>query len=297
MKIMSELYPYQPPFYWLGILEFLKDRLIKNIELVTDEFYARTIRIDNFTGWIKVTHAPENHSLRLEYSSSLSPVFPILQERLRNQFDLSAMPDLINEHLTKHKLLKASVAKYPGLRIPGTFDEFEMATRAILGQQITVKAATTISCRFANAFGEKITTPYSELSRLTPQAQIIAKATVDEIAQLGIVSARAKCIIALANAFVSGSLQLKPGLKPELVIDQLIKLPGIGPWTAHYIAMRSLRWLDAFPKEDVAVSKALGGMTAKEAEALSQSWRPYRSYAVLHLWKKLSETQTNELAS
>jgi AraC family transcriptional regulator of adaptative response / DNA-3-methyladenine glycosylase II len=290
---MSELYPYQSPFYWTGTLEFLKTRLIKNIELVKDEFYARTIRIGKHTGWIKVTHAPEKHSLRMEHSSSLAPVLPMLQERLRNQFDLSATPDLINAHLAKHKLLKASVAKHPGLRVLGTFDEFEMAIRAIIGQQITVKAATTISCRFANAYGEKITTPFSELSRLTPPAQIIAKATIDDIAKLGIVSARAKCIIALAQAFVSGSLQLEPGLKPEVAIEQLVKLPGIGPWTAHYIAMRGLRWLDAFPKEDVAVRNALGGMTAKEAEALSQLWRPYRSYAVFHLWMMLSETQTN----
>lgn len=187
-------------------MEFLKARLIKGIELVTDEFYARTVRIGKHTGWIKVTHAPEKHSLRMEHSPSLAPVLPMLEERLRNQFALSAEPDLINAHLAKHKLLKASVAKHPDLRVLSTFDGFEMVIRAILGQQITVKAATTISCRFADAFGEKITTPFPELSRFTPQAQIVAKAAVDDIAKLGIVSARAKCIIALAQALVSGRL-------------------------------------------------------------------------------------------
>lgn len=277
---------YRAPYDWQRMLNFLQERMIKDVEYVTDSFYARTIRIDTHTGWIKVTHTPEKRALMMEFTHSLTPVLPILLERLRNLFDLNARPDVIAEHLKKSKQLKASVSKKPGLRVPGTFDGFEMAVRAILGQQVTVKAATTIACRFANAFGEKIVTPFPQLSRLSPLPEHVAKTTVDDIAKLGIISARAKSIIALAKTYAAGELQLEAGLNPEKIIQQLIALPGIGQWTAHYIAMCALRWPDAFPKEDIAVRNSLGCVTAKQAEELSQSWRPWRSYAVLHIWYK-----------
>src|SRR5262249_20760073 len=159
--------------------------------------------------------------------------------------------------------------------------------RAVLGQQITVKAATTIAGRLATAFGGRIVTPYPELSRLTPSPSRIARASVDDIARLGVVRTRCKCIIALARAQVSGELSLDNGVhhNPVNVIERLAELPGIGQWTAHYIAMRALRWPDAFPKEDIAVRNNLGGVSAKQAEAMSEAWRPWRSYAVLHIWK------------
>lgn len=292
---MNELYPYKYPFDWIETLEFLKARSIKGVELVTDECYLRTVRIGKHIGWIKVSHVPETHSLKMEYSPSLLPAQPALQNRLHKLFDLAADPDLINAHLIKHKLLKTSIAKHPGLRVLGAFDEFEMAIRTILSQQITVRAATAIFYRFTNAFGENIITPFPELSRLTVQAETVARATVDAIAELGIVSARAKCIIVMAQAFVSEGFLLEPRLKPETAIEKLVKLPGIGPWTAHNIAMRGLNWSDAFPKEDIAVRNVLGGVTAQEAEELSQLWRPYRSYAVIHLWKMSSENHTNKL--
>ena len=147
----------------------------------------------------------------------------------------------------KDKRLRKSVTKNPGLRVPGAFDGFEMAIRAILGQQITVKAATTIAGRFAEAFGEKIETPFPELARLSPLAARIARASVDDIAKFGIVSARAASIIALARAFNSGSLKLDARANPEADIAQLVALPGIGQWTAHYIAMRASRWLSPRP--------------------------------------------------
>jgi AraC family transcriptional regulator of adaptative response / DNA-3-methyladenine glycosylase II len=185
----------------------------------------------------------------------------------------------------KDNLLKKSVTKNPGLRVPGAFDGFEMAIRAILGQQITVKAATTITGRFAEAFGEKIRTPFPELTRLSPLATRIAKLSVRDIAKLGIVRTRAASILALARAFHAGSLKLDAGTNPEADIAQLIALPGIGQWTAHYIAMRASRWPDAFPKEDIAVRNSLGGVSAKKAEEISQAWRPWRSYAVMYIWK------------
>jgi AraC family transcriptional regulator of adaptative response / DNA-3-methyladenine glycosylase II len=170
--------------------------------------------------------------------------------------------------------------------VPGAFDPFELATRAILGQQVTVRAATTIAGRFSHAFGEPIETPVEGLQRLTPSVARVAAATPDQIARLGIVSARAGSISALARALYRGVLSFDggPGHEPDAMVRALMALPGIGPWTAHYIAMRALRWPDAFPKEDIAIRKKLGGVSAKEADAMSAPWRPWRSYAVMHLW-------------
>jgi AraC family transcriptional regulator of adaptative response / DNA-3-methyladenine glycosylase II len=276
---------YRPPYDWDAILDFLRGRMIRGVEHVTDNCYARAVRLGKHTGWIKVTHAPEKHALMVEFAHTLSPVLPALLGRLRHVFDLTARPDVIAAHLRKDPALRKSVATNPGLRVPGAFDGFEMAIRAILGQQITVKAATTISCRFAEAFGEKVVTPFAELTRLTPRAGTVAKASIDDVARLGIVSARAKCILAMAEAFRSGALRLDAGADPDSTIHQLVTLPGIGQWTAHYIAMRGLRWPDAFPKEDIAVRQRLGGVTAGQAEELSQAWRPWRSYAVMHVWR------------
>lgn len=276
---------YRPPFDWEAILTFLHTRTLAEVEHVTSASYARTVRLGAHTGWIRVTHAPERHSLAVEFTHSLTPVLPALLGRLRNLFDLEARPDLITAHLGADPLLADSVRENPGLRIPGAFNGFEMAVRAILGQQITVKAATTIAGRFATAFGEKMETPFPALSRLTPLPHRIARASVDDIARLGIVSARAASLIALASAVRAGDLRLEAGAHPDATVAQLTALPGIGLWTAHYIAMRVLRWPDAFPKEDVALRNRLGGVTAKRAEQLSQPWRPWRSYAVLHLWR------------
>ncbi|HMJ05670.1 MAG TPA: AlkA N-terminal domain-containing protein [Chthoniobacterales bacterium] len=280
---------YRPPYDWEEMLKFLGARMIRDVEFVTAESYARTVRLGSRTGWIKVSHAPDKRALLVEFTHTLSPVLPALLGRLRNLFDLTARPDLIAAHLLKDKLLRKSVTKNPGLRVPGAFDGFEMAIRAILGQQITVKAATTIAGRVAAAFGEKIATPFPELSRLSPLAAAIAKASVGDIAKLGIVSARAASIIALARAFRAGALKLDAGSNPEAAIAQLVTLPGIGQWTAHYIAMRASRWPDAFPKEDIAIRKSLGGVSGKRAEEMSQAWRPWRSYAVVHLWKNAAD--------
>ncbi len=276
---------YRPPFDWNGLLDFLEFRAIKGVEYIHDSVYTRTVGIGDHTGWIRVSKTPDKHTLRVELTSSLTPVLPAVLGRLRQLFDLNARPDLISSHLSKDELLKKSVAKNPGLRVPGAFDGFEMAIRAILGQQITVKAATTITCRLVEKFGEPIQTPIPELVRLCPTPQLIASLNIDNLASLGIIQTRARSIIALAKEIAEGRLRLEPGVHPEETIKQLVALPGIGPWTAHYIAMRALAWPDAFPKEDIALRKALDGVTATEAEKLSQPWRPWRSYAVLHLWK------------
>jgi AraC family transcriptional regulator of adaptative response / DNA-3-methyladenine glycosylase II len=192
------------------------------------------------------------------------------------------------KRLARDEHLRRAVRANPGLRVPGAFHCFELGLRAVLGQQVTVKAATTIAGRFVGAFGEPIVTSVPELTRLAPVPARVGRASVDDIARHGIIAARARSLIALAQADESGALSLDGGTHhdPAGVIKRLAELPGIGQWTAHYVAMRAMRWPDAFPKEDVAVRNALGGVTATEAEALSQPWRPWRSYAVMHLWRE-----------
>lgn len=279
---------YRPPFDWPGILGFLGARALKGVESVRDGDYLRTVRIGAHTGWIKVRNGREGHSLRVEITHSLAAVLPAVLGRLRHLFDLSARPDVIAAHLGQDPLLAAPVSRNAGLRVPGAFDGFELAMRAILGQQVTVKAATTLSGRFARAFGDPIETPHPDLSVLSPSPERIASAKVEEIAALGIIRARARSLIALAEEIASERLKLEAGAHPEATIRQMVTLPGIGAWTAHYIAMRALRWPDAFPKEDVALRKILGGVASARAEEMSQAWRPWRSYAVLHLWQSAS---------
>ena len=277
---------YRPPYNWKGVLAFLAARALKGVEHVTDDAYARTVRLGDATGWIRVTQSKKKHALMVEFTHSLTPALPALLSRVRALFDLDARPDLIAKHLGKDAGLASAVKANPGLRVPGAFNGFEMGLRAILGQQVTVKAATTIAGRFAQAFGEPIVTPFAELDRLTPASARVAALRVDDIARQGIIAARARSIIALAAAQRSGALCLDGGAHhdPDGSIRRLTGLPGIGPWTAHYIAMRALRWPDAFPKEDIVVRNNLGGLTARDAEARSQCWRPWRSYAVMHIW-------------
>jgi AraC family transcriptional regulator of adaptative response / DNA-3-methyladenine glycosylase II len=280
---------YRPPYDWAGVLAFLAGRALTGIEWVSENSYARTVQLGKCTGWIRVSPAAKKkNTLLLELTHSLMPVLPALLARVRDLFDLDARPDVISRHLSRDKRLAPLVRRTPGMRVPGAFNGFELGLRAIIGQQVTVKAATTLGCRFVAEFGAPILTPHAALNRLTPTPARIAAATVDDIAKLGIVSARARCIIAFAQAAVAGRVSLERGgalHDPDEAIRRLTELPGIGEWTAHYMAMRALRWPDAFPKEDIAIRNNLGGISAREADAMSQSWRPWRSYAVLHIWK------------
>lgn len=284
---------YRPPFDWHGTLRFLRARTLHGVERVDDESYMRTVQLGVHTGWIHVRHVPAKRSLTVELTHSLTPVLPALLGRLRSVFDLSARPDLISEQLMRDPRLTDIVARNPGMRVPGAFDGFELAARAVLGQQITVKAATTLAGRYAHAFGERIDTPHESLTHVAPTAQRVAALNVDDVASLGIVQVRARSIITLAERIASGQLVLDVGADPAATMAQLIEIPGIGQWTAHYIAMRALRWPDAFPKEDIVLRNRLGGVTAARAEELSQPWRPWRSYATLYLWQ--SETQPHVL--
>ncbi len=283
----SLLLSYRPPYDWRGILAFLRARELAGVEWVTESSYARTVHLGKAKGWIKLTQAEKSDALVLEFSHTLTPVLPALLNKVRDLFDLNARPQLIAEHFGRDRILGPLVKANPGLRVPGAFYGFELGLRAILGQQVTVKSATTVAGRVVTAFGETILTPFADLNRLTPSAENLARANVDTLARLGIVSARCKTILALAQAHLSGQLSLDSGNhhSPEGTIRRLTELPGIGQWTANYIAMRALRWPDAFPTGDKGIRNNLGGVTAKQAEAMSQGWRPWRSYATLHIWR------------
>jgi AraC family transcriptional regulator, regulatory protein of adaptative response / DNA-3-methyladenine glycosylase II len=282
---------YRAPYDWPRMLRFLHTRSVKGVESVRGDSYLRTVQLGEHTGWICVRDDPKQHALLIDVTPSLDPVRSELLTRLHHLFDLSARPDVIAAHFANDALLADAVARRPGLRVPGAFDGFELAVRAVLGQQITVKAASTIAGRFAAAFGGTIDTPHAELTHLSPTASRVAALSIPEIASLGIIQTRARSIIAVAEEMASGRLKLEPGAHPDAVIEQLIALPGIGPWTAHYIAMRALRWSDAFPRGDIALRNALGRVSAARAEELSQPWRPWRSYATLHLWFESGESQ------
>lgn len=279
---------YRPPYDWEAMLLFLQQHIMQDVEWVHDDAYHRTVRLGACRGWVRVSHLPQKQALLVQFTTTLTPVLPALLRRLRDLFDLDAQPLRIREHLGQDPLLAESFERYPGLRVPGAFDGFELAVRAILGQQVTVKAGTTLSSRLAGRFGEPLTTPWPALSRLSPTPAALADATIDDIAGLGIVSARSHAILSLAQICASGALRFNGAGHPDIVQQQLLALKGIGPWTASYIAMRALRWPDAFPKEDIAIRNNLGGVSAKVAELMSQVWRPWRSYAVLHIWKSLT---------
>jgi AraC family transcriptional regulator of adaptative response / DNA-3-methyladenine glycosylase II len=222
--------------------------------------------------------------LRATVSPSLATVLPAVLSRVKHLFDLGCRPDEIGAALGP--LARA----HPGLRLPGAMDGFELAVRAILGQQVTVLAAARIAGRLVGAFGDPIETPHASLTRLFPRAEQLASLEAADIAKHGIIRARAGAIVALAREVAAGRLRLEPTAAVEPTLAALERLPGVGPWTAQYIAMRALAWPDAFPHPDVAAIKAIGAKPAA-ALAFADGWRPWRSYAVLHLWKSLEKTR------
>lgn len=271
---------YRPPLDWEQMLGFLAQRVIPQVESVHEGTYCRTVHVKRqdreFTGFLRVRHdAP---MLWVHLSDSLLPVCSVVLERIKRLFDLQADPAAINA------VLGPLAANRGGLRVPGSFDGFEMSVRAILGQQISVAAARTLAGRLALRFGAPVQTPLPSLNRLFPAPQRIARATVGEIGRLGITTRRAETLIALARAVSEGRLTLEPGHRVEETLAQLGKIPGIGDWTAQYIAMRALAWPDAFPHTDLGIRKALGEKNPKRILAISEKWRPWRAYAALHLW-------------
>lgn len=279
---------YRPPYAWDELLAFLTPRLTGGVEAILDGCYARSIQIGQCRGWFKVSNQREANKLILLVSIDLLPVLSKLLGHVRRVFDVNAQPLVIAGHLAGDSRIGWIVSKCPGLRVPGSVDGFELTVRAVLGQQISVKSATTLASRLAEQFGEPILTPFSEVSRLSPTPDCVADASVDELVELGILSSRAATIQSVARAYGDGVLAFA-ATDPEAMIEQLKQLPGIGDWTAQYIAMRLLHWPDAFPESDLGLLKAADVSKPRQLRELAEAWRPWRAYAAMYLWKSLSD--------
>ena len=278
---------FRPPYDWESMLAFLGHRAIDGVETVTRDTYARTVSIAHrgalHVGRIEVRRSPRKSALRVAVSPSLARAVPVVLSRVKRAFDLACDPAVVAA------ALGPLAAGHPGLRVPGTFDGFELATRAVIGQQISVRAARTLLGRIARAFGETVSADEGDaVARVFPTAARMAAVPPGELAKLGVTQARARSLVGLAAAVASGAIPLEPESDVDATLEALTALPGIGTWTANYIAMRALRWPDAFLANDLVVLKALGETRPAHALRLSESWRPWRSYAVMHLWRNAS---------
>ena len=276
---------YRPPYDVREMLQFLQQRGIAGVEQidVAAHTVARTLRLDDDTcGWVACRFEPEQHRVQVRVADSLAPQLPRVIARVRAWLDLDADPAAI------HAVLGADFPALAGLRVPGTLDGLELAVRAVVGQQVTVAAARTLTTRLVERFGTPLATPIDGLTRLFPSPAALAAASGDELGQLGLVRQRQAAIHALAQAVSSGQISLHAGADVAATMDALKALPGIGAWTADYIALRALRWPDAFPSGDMALQKALAPegqrLTARAAESRAERWRPWRAYAVIRAW-------------
>ena len=298
---------FRPPYDVQAMLAFFRKRQIDGVEFIPTVrpgeperlSMARSFAVESagrqFSGWLAVEFLPDRHQVLLRVSDSLRAALPLVIRRVRAWLDLDADPRSINA------VLHARFPRGDGLRVPGSMSGHEIAVRAVLGQQITVAAARTLAQRLVDRFGAPVATPWPEVTRLFPTPAALAAGSGDALGQLGIVKQRQNAIIALSQAVADKQLELHPGADVPSTIAALKDLPGIGEWTAQYIAMRALRWPDAFPAGDVALHKALDVIAAKnpsrEAEAASQAWKPWRSYAVIRAWSELPVAASTTAAS
>ncbi|MEX0838103.1 MAG: AlkA N-terminal domain-containing protein [Parvibaculum sp.] len=280
---------YRPPFDWERLVTYLAGRAMPGVESVTQKRYARSFRLDSVSGTLTVAPAKKGHALEARVAvagAGAGAALPMrrIAARLRRLFDLDADPSAIAAAFRGDPLIGPRLARVKGLRVPGAFDGFELAIRAVLGQQISVKGATTIAGRIVAKFGEPIDSGEEGITHLFPAPRRLADA---DFAGLGLTGGRISTLKSLAAAVASGALDFSPRETLEAKIAELTALPGIGEWTAHYVALRALGEPDAFPASDLGLRKAAGGgapVATKELELLSQDWRPWRGYAALALW-------------
>ncbi|HYD61413.1 MAG TPA: AlkA N-terminal domain-containing protein [Noviherbaspirillum sp.] len=281
---------YRPPYQWEAMLRYFETRAIPGVETVQGgSTYLRSVRIDGADGWLRVTHLRVKQQLELEASPSLAAILMPLLARVRTQFDLDANPSVIEAHLRSDPLLAVRIDAMPGLRVPGAFDPFELAVRAVLGQQVSVAGATTLAGRLVRRFGEAVETPFAQVTHHFPAAQMLASASIDDIASIGLPGKRAETLRNLSAFAADGGLQIRPGSALGEAVAHLKTVRGIGDWTAHYIALRALRFPDAFPAGDLGLQKAAAGsdggrLTEKQLAVRAEAWSPWRGYAALALW-------------
>jgi AraC family transcriptional regulator of adaptative response / DNA-3-methyladenine glycosylase II len=271
---------YRPPYDWEGTLAFIAMRAIPGVELVDNGRYRRTISLAGERGWLEVSHHAAEGALlaRVQFGNPGSLFFII--ERIRKMFDLNADWVAIAKSLRADPDLARRLSARPGLRVPGCWDGFELAVRAILGQQVSVKGATTLAGRIAAEYGDAFNGA-AGLSHIFPSPHAVADM---KVAGAGMPTARAETIRALARAVRGGNISFEANANAELLLTGLCQIPGIGNWTAQYVAMRALGEPDAFPTGDLGLLRALKVRTARELEQRAESWRPWRAYAAMYLW-------------
>jgi 3-methyladenine DNA glycosylase/8-oxoguanine DNA glycosylase len=280
---------YRPPFDWASLVGFYRPRAIPGVEVVEPGLYRRSLRLGGKAGMLEVRPLPGENQVEAQVSPALSGSLPVIAGRVRGMLDLDSDLGPIANHLRRDPVLLPLVQAYPGLRIPGAFDGFEIAVRAILGQQISVAAASTLAGRLVEQYGEPLEVPgYSRVTHLFPRPEVLAEAGLENI---GLPGKRRETIRALAAALIQGKIELSVQNGLDDFVESLLELPGIGPWTAHYLALR-LGEPDAFPSGDLGLRRAMTAkgeplISEKELLQRSQAWRPWRSYAAIYLWKKL----------
>ncbi len=288
--------PYRPPYQWPAMRAFLEARAVPATETVVDGVYRRSLQVVGddgrpVAGVVAVRHAPERAALQVTLSPSLAPHARPALERIAHLFDVGCDPAAMAA------VLGDLATETPGLRLPGAVDIFEIGVRAILGQQVTVAAARTLATRLVARFGARAG---GDASLLFPQAAAIAAEEpgrlVTQLGEMGIVRVRGQAIADLARMLAAGELPLakRPRGAPtrdeaEAAVAALCAIRGIGPWTANYLVMRGLGWSDAFPPGDVAARNALGAATPAAALAIAERWRPWRAYALMHLWRRAAQ--------
>lgn len=282
---------YKPPYRFETLLAFYRDRALKGVELVGDADYARTVLLragGGFTGWFRVADDPQGERLVVRMSESLLPVASDVLARIRRQFDLDCDPSAVEAGIAQLDAIVPG-AVVAGTRLPGAFDPFETTVRAVLGQQVSVQAANTMAARIIQKFGRSLDTGIEGLGYAFPTAQdFLAMEDIESaLGELGVVRTRSRAIRDLSGLYLEDKL----GYSQDDVAKNmaaLLAVKGIGPWTANYIAMRTMGYADAFLETDAGVKHALPEYAPAERVALAEAWRPYRSYAVISLWNSLA---------
>jgi AraC family transcriptional regulator, regulatory protein of adaptative response / DNA-3-methyladenine glycosylase II len=282
--------PFRPPYHCNGMLAFLAARATPGVEVVELGSYRRSISVHGSHGYFEVALDDVNSSLiaRVQFGNPRSLFFIV--ERIRAMFDLNADWAAIVRALKTDPALAERVDSDPGLRVPGCWDGFELAVRAILGQQITVKGATVLAGRIVTSFGQPFAAA-GGLTHLFPAPEVLADA---DLTSVGLTRARAETIRALARAVCAGQINFTGIVETDAFLARLCEIPGIGKWTAQYVAMRALGEPDAFPPGDLGLLRALALQNSRELEQRAEAWRPWRAYAAMYLWNIPSDHQTRE---
>ncbi|KWV85449.1 MULTISPECIES: DNA-3-methyladenine glycosylase family protein [Pseudomonas] len=280
---------YQPPYDWAAMLGFLSARAITGLETVVAGVYRRSISVAGRHGWVSVEPGAGDW-LEVTVDFPEPAAMPEIERRLRRMFDLDAVPEVINAQLSQDPLMAQLVAARPGLRLPGTWDGLELAIRAVLGQQITVVAAIRLAGKLVAQYGQPLQIPHAGITHLFPTPEVLAAA---DLATLGMPKARGRTLSGVAQALLDDPQLFEPKASLQDGVARLVALPGIGEWTAQYIAMRQLREADAFASGDIGLINALaalegGPVSARQLLARADAWRPLRAYAAQHLWTSLN---------